>query len=44
MSIVTVTLQKRDMMGVLKTTQFTLIYVGSGSHMLALHKQQLWVG
>jgi len=34
MNIVTITLQKRIRMGALKTAQFTLIFVGNGTHAL----------
>jgi len=44
MSIVTITVQKRIMIGA-KTTQFTLIFVGNESHRApALRKQQVCVG
>jgi len=47
--MVTITLQKRIIMGTLKTEQLIMIFVGNASHALltrppALHKQQVCVG
>jgi len=49
MNIVTITSQKRIVMGTLTTAQFTVIFVGNGSRALCtrastLHMQQVCVG
>jgi len=40
MNIVIITSQERIMMGALKTAHFTLIFVGNGTRVPSLHKQQ----
>jgi len=51
MNIITITLQKRIMMGALKSEQLISIFVSNGSYTRttdplagAIHKQQVWVG